>query len=235
MSSELYELIALGMRYWFVLLGVLIVWRAARWAMLDHRDYRRTLRALPYAGLMGEIVNLNTGEGLPLPREGLLGSGKGCDVRLSGLRKREFEFALHEGHGVQLRPCHRQHQILLDGRPLAAGEHALHGARVELPGYQLRVRLFANLDIPQASRQPEDHQLEPQEASPEEFDMSTLSEDLGAYAAPATIPPPAAVDQEQQRALEMTWIHAIPPIEQEPEQAAPQPVRRRRRSSRHEE
>lgn len=231
MSSELYELIALGMRYWFVVLALLIVWRAARWALLDQREHRRTLRALPYAGLMGEIVNLNTGEGMPLPREGLLGSGKGCDVRLKGLRKREFEFALHEGRGVLLRPCHRQHQIQLDGHPLSPGEHALHGARLELPGYQLRVRLFANLDIPQATRVEDAPPAQEQGSrDEEEFDMSLLSEDLGQYA-PPPVPPEAMPDPS----LQMTWLYAIPPVEAPLPPDPPPQTRRRRRSSRHEE
>ena len=115
MPSETYELISLGMRYWFVLLGAVIILRAARWTLHDHRAYTRTMRALPDAGLIGEIVNLETGESHPLPREGVIGSSKACDVRFVGLRKRDLEYFFRDGHGVAIVPSHRRHQVLLDG------------------------------------------------------------------------------------------------------------------------
>ena len=31
MPDDLYEILSLGMRYWFLLLGALIVWRSFRW------------------------------------------------------------------------------------------------------------------------------------------------------------------------------------------------------------
>ncbi|MHC1786165.1 MAG: hypothetical protein AB9880_03775 [Christensenellales bacterium] len=148
MASEAYELLALGMRYWFVLLGLAIVVRAGRWAWHDHRVYLRTLSKLPDAGYMGEIVNLASGEAQPLPREGVIGSGKTCDIRYRGLRRRELTFELREGSGVKLASCHRRHQIGLDGTTLAHSSFALHGSQLDLPGYRLRLRLFEGLDVP---------------------------------------------------------------------------------------
>lgn len=241
MAGDLYELVALGMRYWFALLGVIIVWRAARWALADHRRYLRTLRQLPYAGLMGEIVDLASGNSYPLPREGALGSGKGCDIRLPGLRKREFEFALREGHGVALIPSHRQHQLSVDGKPMTGGDYALHGAHIGLPGYQLRMRLFANLDIPlpygeHPYEEPEAVQEDAQAPPDDDFDMTALdgfvlkdvpgAEEYTLEGTPARLQPHPE--------LEMTWVYALPPPElQTPGSEQPPPPPRSRRSRRH--
>lgn len=235
MSADLYELVALGMRYWFALLGLIIVWRAARWALVEHHRYLRTLRELPYAGLMGEIVDLSSGVSYPLPREGVLGSGKGCDIRLPGLRKREFEFALREGYGVALIPSHRQHQLSVDGEPMAGGEYALHGARISLPGYQLRMRLFANLDIPLPY---EDHSYEEAAYTAEpddDFDMSTLDGFVLRDVPMEQLPPQALHEQAQPHPeLEMTWMHALPPeLLDASSEELPQSQPRSRRSRRH--
>lgn len=260
MRSDVYELVALGMRYWFVFLGIVILLRAARWAMQEHRAYRRTLAALPDAGLIGEIVNIETGEAQPLPREGVIGSGRACDVRLRGLRAREVEFILKEGTGVHVMPCHMRHQALLDGQPLDRRRSwALHGSRLSLPGYYMRFRLFAGLDVPslqQASADEADAVHQGQTA--DDFDI----ESLAGYDDFAGILPEEVFQQEQSAAayaaqqtpqqlvdLQMTWMYAIPPagdampLPHEPtggvgEQSAPPHgagwFRRKRRSDRHE-
>ena len=148
MPSEVFELISQGLRYWFALLGLIIVWRTLKWALQDHRAYRRILKALPDAGLIGEIVNLNTAGSQPLPREGVIGSGKACDIRFQGLRRRELEYAFVEGRGVEIVPAHRQHEIMLNGEEVGAKAFASHGSRLNLPGYTLRFRLFSGLNVP---------------------------------------------------------------------------------------
>lgn len=149
MSSDLFELLSQGFRYWFVLLGLIIVWRAVKWTMQDHRSYQRILKTLPDAGLIGEIVNLGTGESHPLPREGVIGSGKACDVRLKGIRSRELEYIFVEGRGILITPAHRQHELILNGEEVRGKSFASHGYRLNLPGYSLRFRLFSGLNIPE--------------------------------------------------------------------------------------
>ena len=151
MSSDVFELISQGFRYWLVLLGAVIVWRVFIWTLQDHRTYRRVLKSLPDAGLIGEIVNLNTGESQPLPREGVVGSGKACDIRLSGIRRRELEYLFVDGRGVEIKPAHRRHELLLDGKDLGLKAFAAHGSRLALPGYKLRFRLFSGLNAPAIS------------------------------------------------------------------------------------
>lgn len=150
MGEAAYELLALGLRYWFILLVVLTIVRAVLLMWGDKRAWSKALRRLPDAGLVGEVVNLDTGKGQPLPREGLLGSGRNCDIRVPALRRREMEFVFRPGLGLKLIPLHRRQDALLDGEPLNPKDSfALHGTVLELRGIPLRFRLFAGLEVPQ--------------------------------------------------------------------------------------
>jgi hypothetical protein len=60
MSGEAYEILALLMRYVFALIGALIVFRSFIWLRKDARAYRKEMKTLPDAGLVGEIVDLDT-------------------------------------------------------------------------------------------------------------------------------------------------------------------------------
>ena len=69
MQAPAYELVSMGLRYWFVLLAVFLLWRAYRLMRQDRRDYRRTLRQLPDAGLVGEVSTCRK-TGIPCPGKG---------------------------------------------------------------------------------------------------------------------------------------------------------------------
>ena len=148
MDHNAYQLLALGARYWFVLLAAVLVWRGA--AALLHEHYRRKklLKKLPDAGMVGEMRDIDNDRAYPLPREGVLGGGRACDIRLRGLRRRDINFAFVEGKGLLLTPCHSRGEVLLDGAPLGKGGYALHGAMLRVGGYTLRIRLFAGLNVP---------------------------------------------------------------------------------------
>lgn len=148
MQSNGYQLLALGARAFFVLLAALIVLRAALSLLREHRARKRLLKRLPDAGMVGEMRDIENDTGYPLPREGVLGGGRGCDIRLKGLRRRQVNFAYVEGKGILLTPCHRRTDTLLDGAPLGRGAYALHGAMLRVGGYTLRIRLFAGLNVP---------------------------------------------------------------------------------------
>ncbi len=149
MGDAPYELLALGLRYWFVLLLLLTLLRAVYLMWSENRAYQKALRRLPDAGTIGEVVDLQSGKSQPLPREGLLGSGRGCDIRFPRLHRREMEFVFRPGLGLKLIPIHRKHQSILDGEPLnKADSYALHGTILEIHGHSLRFRLFAGLDLP---------------------------------------------------------------------------------------
>lgn len=149
MAGEAYEVLALLMRYVFVLLGVLVLWRAYRWMRRDARNYRREMRSLPDAGLVGEIVDLSSGQSQPLPREGDIGASRECDVYVKspGVMRHHLRFAFEEGKGVLLTPA-RRGNTLVSGNPLTAPVYALHGTQIQLGQSRLRLRLFAGLKVP---------------------------------------------------------------------------------------
>lgn len=149
MSGEAYELLAMLMRYIFVIIGIVILFRAYRWMRKDARAYQREMRTLPDAGLVGEIVDMQTGESQPLPREGVIGSARDCDIRLKypGVKRRHALFSFEEGKGVCFVPRHRG-VLMADGQQVAGRCHALHGTQLKMGDAVMRVRLFAGLDVP---------------------------------------------------------------------------------------
>ncbi|MBR4359747.1 MAG: hypothetical protein IKP32_03935 [Clostridia bacterium] len=149
MSEGAFELLALLMRYVYVLIGVLILWRALRWMRRDAKAYKKEMKSLPDAGLVGEMVNLKTGQAQPLPREGIIGSSRACDIRVksAGVRRIHARFEFMEGKGLCVVPCWRC-RVILSGTEVKGRGYALHGTQLQLGGAQLRVRLFAGLKIP---------------------------------------------------------------------------------------
>lgn len=257
MAPEVYELVAMGMRYWFVFLGALIAISCWRWLRADSRAYQDALSLLPDAGLVGELVDMATGENIPLPREGTLGSGSACDMRVEGLRKREVSLEFEEGKGVKVIPLRGSHPVTLDGAPARNGS-ALHGTRIAIGDRRFRVRLFAGLDVPDrvvAAPQHEhewaDQALHEAQDAVYENDGVSFEHDAetghdvdsdGAMEAMS----PEAPQAVQEDVSQQTWQYAIPPEwmhlrpsdvdgsnEAEP-QAVQRPPRRRRRSNRRE-
>ncbi|MBO4377987.1 MAG: hypothetical protein J5889_03435 [Clostridia bacterium] len=148
MQSNGYQLLALAARALFVLLAALVALRAAMALLQQHRARKKLLRTLPDAGMVGELHDMDSDRGYPLPREAVLGGGRGCDIRLKGLCRRHLDLAYVEGKGILLTPARRSAETILDGRPLGRGAYALHGAMLRVGNYNLRVRLFAGLNVP---------------------------------------------------------------------------------------
>ena len=156
MSAELYELLSLSARYLFILLGALIVLRSYFWLLSDHRDRRRRLKSLPYAGMIGEFVvragrDVPVGTVIPVPWEGILGCLRSCDVILpeSGVRNNHLSFFLEPGSGLVLRPfsgC----EAFLNGRKIhcrtAENESIMkQDAVLQVGSVLLQLRLFSGL------------------------------------------------------------------------------------------
>ena len=156
MSDEAYEILALLMRYVFALIGALIVFRSFVWLRKDARAYRKEMRILPDAGLIGEIVDLDTGKAQPLPREGVIGSSRECDIRVKGdyVLRRHARFEFEEGKGLKIIPA-RRGLTLLAGVEMRGPGYALHGTQLGIGSHTLRVRLFAGLNIPAPAAYPE--------------------------------------------------------------------------------
>ena len=113
MSRSLYELVALGARYVFAGLMLLIVLRAWRITIIDSRRASRLRRISPQTGLSGELMVLEgdekarRGMRYPVIREGMIGSSRRSDIRIrhSSIRRKHAYFQLTEqGLFVQARP-----------------------------------------------------------------------------------------------------------------------------------
>ena len=104
MAQNLYEIIALGARYVFAGLMLLIVLRAWRITLVDSRR-ASTLRHLsPETGISGELLVLEgdekarRGMKYPVIKEGMIGSSRRADIRIrhSSVRRRHAYFQLTE-------------------------------------------------------------------------------------------------------------------------------------------
>jgi len=155
-SAQAYELLALGARYWFVFLGVVIVWRSFKWLRKDAKIRRKRLRQLPDAGLVGELVVLAGSEALPpgsvipLPREGTLGSVRSCDVSIpcSGVASRHGDFRFENGVGLILTPAPSLTFVVDGEEPVPHQREWVmhHGSRLVIGDALLRIRLFMGLE-----------------------------------------------------------------------------------------
>ena len=110
MSVDMFELLALTMRYVFAGLMVLIVLRAARGALVDSRRSAKLRRLSPMTGISGELVVLDPlpklprGMRFPVIREGMIGASRRADVRIrdKSVRRRHLLFQLTEA-GLHIR------------------------------------------------------------------------------------------------------------------------------------
>ena len=110
MSQSLYELLALGARYVFAGLMLLVVLRAWRITIIDGRRAATLRRISPQTGLSGELVvtrgggKARRGMKYPVIREGLIGSSRRSDIRIrhASVRRRHAYFQLTED-GLSIR------------------------------------------------------------------------------------------------------------------------------------
>ncbi|MBQ7657246.1 MAG: FHA domain-containing protein [Clostridia bacterium] len=250
MSSEAYEILALLMRYVFALIGVLIVFRSFIWLRKDARAYRKEIAALPDAGLIGEIVDLDTGKAQPLPHEGVIGSARECDIRVKGdyVLRRHARFEFVEGKGLKIIPA-RRGLTLLGGVEMRGPGYALHGTQLGIGSHTLRVRLFAGLNVPTPAAYPEPDTI--LDAADEDIPWTNITVE-NAYYLPEETPADAVPFGDGTRNYDgnydddgqMTWQYAYSLDELRQEQAkqawidaqedepAPRESRRRRRGRR---
>ena len=156
MPTEVYEIIAQGARYWFLFLMALIVWRSFRWYRKDRRQYKKRLRLLPDAGYVGELVTIRgndqlpTGTILPVPWEGIIGSGRGCDIFLPapGVAPKHCWFSYDREDGLHLEPYHGRTVQVDDQTRTGRGENLSmhHGSRLYVGDVELRLRMFAGFE-----------------------------------------------------------------------------------------
>ncbi len=153
MAAAAYGILALFMRYVFVLLALLILLGVAFELLSDRARYRREMKRLPDAGYVGKWVDLDSGQVYLLQREGTIGTARQADVRLSGqgLLPVEAHFAFVDGKGIRIIP-ERGRFLSLDGMPIEGSAYALNGSELQIGNTVLSLRLLAGLPVPQGRR-----------------------------------------------------------------------------------
>ncbi len=178
MPEAYYEIISLGARYWFILLGVLIVLRSFLWLKKDRREKHRRLRQLPDAGTIGEMVVLEGNEELPqgatipVPWEGVMGFVRGCDmiVPVAGVASRHCDVFFQNGVGLLVYPW-RGCTVEIDGelvtnRKTARANPMHHGSCLKIGEATLRLRVFMGLETDRPAMMQADE--EPMAETPQE-------------------------------------------------------------------
>lgn len=109
----MYERLALWMRYFFVLLAIAFVVRAWVITVRDNRRARSLRAWLPETGTIGEWLLLGPAGGAqrknarryPILNEGMIGSARRCDVRISHPDvRREHAYFVATESGLRVRP-----------------------------------------------------------------------------------------------------------------------------------
>ena len=146
MSTETYEILALAARYWFLLLVVLLVIKGLMNSRRINREERDLRDQFSSAGCVGELVVLADGvknqkksirgARFPVPKEGVIGSGRIADIRIrhADVKGKHVRFYYLPGE-LRLKPvgkaelsCSRR----LDGSMLLQDGHRLRIGAVEM-------------------------------------------------------------------------------------------------------
>lgn len=166
MTSDIYEILALAMRYVFTLLGVVIVWRSFSWLRKDRRLKHRRLRQLPDAGTIGILTveegssRLHEGSVIPVPHEGVLGFLRTCDmvVPVDGVADQHLDFIFRDGKGLYVYP-RRGCSCAVDGVEIRNRRDSRmypmqHNSTLTVGNASLRLGVFAGLNVAQYTEEP---------------------------------------------------------------------------------
>lgn len=197
MPAEVYEVVSQAARYWFLFLMAMIVWRSYRWFAKDRKQRKKRLRLLPDAGYVGEWVVLRGSEelapgiALPVPREGILGFVRSCDlcIPVRGVAKKHLWFSYSENEGMRIEGFGR-HPYTVDGVEYAGRrQHGIlaHGSRLQVGEAELRLRLFAGFETT----------ARPHVVHAAGFENDENSADAAVPVPPQSNMPPAAMTPEQ--------------------------------------
>lgn len=156
MPREIYEIVASAARYWFLFLMGLIVFRSFRWYWKDRKEHKKQLKLMPDAGYIGEMVviqgegELNPGDTLPVPWEGILGFTRINDLCIpaEGVKNKHCLFRYEEGAGLFLQPFSGR-TIEVDGIAYESRKENAwmgHGSWLKIGQAILRLRMFAGYE-----------------------------------------------------------------------------------------
>ena len=154
-SPEIYSVLSQASRWLFIVLALMLLFLAFSWHHTDRKERRDRFKNLPGAGTVGELVVLSGSDELPVdtwfpvPREGVLGSLRSCDLVIPcpGVSSHHLDFSWQDGTGLLIRPrvgC----EVLIDGVPVTRrgmDMPLVHGSVLQIGSAVLRLQLFAAL------------------------------------------------------------------------------------------
>ena len=152
MPSDIYAVVASVARFWFLFLIVIIVRRSYSWLRKDGLARRKRVRSLPDAGYIGELM-LITGESngvsFLVPREGVIGSLRICDVVVTeeGVAGKHAAFYYQRDVGLFVEPYYKE-SVFVDGEPcVRRGKPLLmlHGSQLKIGSAVLRMCFFVGI------------------------------------------------------------------------------------------
>ncbi len=149
MSQEAFRLLSRAMRYVFVLIAALFFLLTVIWMRRDQRHWKKNKKQLPDAGTVGDLVDEDSLRRIPVPREGTIGSGGRCDIRIigRGVRRRHADIRFVDGKGLLIIPA-RGARILLDGKPIKSPAFAGRDTRLKIGSVILTLKLLRMVDAP---------------------------------------------------------------------------------------
>ena len=224
-SPEISRLLFQLSRYLFAFLSVIILFSAVGWVFSENRLRKKRLRRLPSLGMIGELVVLSGSHELPaqtwfpLPREGVLGSFRSCDLVVpgGGVRPRHLDFRWQDGAGLLIRPrsgC----EVLVNGTPLTCRTDTgsvplLHGSYLQVGSIILQLRLFAAMDQSVRVAQYPDEESSPASAALPSAVMSLppRTDASGFAPASASSGPSFPEDESVQRNPDGIFLPSEPP------------------------
>ena len=227
-SADVWKILYTVSRYLFPLLAVSLVFLVLFFILSESRVRREKVHNLPGSGTVGELIVLSGSRDLdvntwfPVPREGVLGSVRSCDLVIPcpGVHTKHLDFSWQDGAGLLIHPrtgC----EALINGVPVTcrtrpADVPLTHGAVLQVGSAVLRLHLFAALDSTVSAFQPLPEEL-PTSADPAAAFMT------GPAQAPDYVPPtpyyqntvapgftPTPVPPDQAHVADSTQLSGVP-------------------------
>ena len=216
-SEDVWKILYSVSRYLFPLLAVSLFFLILFYILSESRNRRERVHGLPGTGTVGELIVLSGSEELdvntwfPVPREGVLGSVRSCDLVIPcpGVRTKHLDFSWEDGTGLLIRPrtgC----EALINGMPVTcrtrpADVPLTHGSILQVGTAMLRLHLFAALDNTPAASQPASVDI-PVQGPPASFvpfpgppaDAMPLQQARPIPAAPDFTAPPSVVPSQME-------------------------------------
>ncbi len=166
-SPGIWDVLYTVSRYLFPFIALAAVFLILLFILSEARNRREKVRGLPGTGTVGELIVLSGSRELdintwfPVPREGVLGSVRSCDLVIPcpGVHARHLDFSWEDGTGLLIRPrtgCEAMvNGIPVDCRTDTASVPLTHGGILQVGSALLRLHLFAALDNTASPVQPQ--------------------------------------------------------------------------------